>query len=682
MGCMQDRGSAEKCPHCAWREGDPAESPLQLPPRTVVNGCYLIGRALGQGGFGITYLSWDLNLDRRLAIKEYFPRDLCVRSRDECIVQAVTEKMRDSYKDGLNKFLDEGKTLARFQDNPGIVPVLTFFPENGTAYIVMSYVEGQTFKQYLEQHGGKLGFEEALGMLAPLMDTLKEVHAVGMLHRDISPDNIYVTRNGQMKLLDFGNARFAIGEQSRSLDVILKPGYAPYEQYQSRGKQGPWTDVYALSATLYRAVTGRTPSPAPDRMAHDDLIPPSRLGAKIPPQSESVLLAALSLRQGERPQSVVDLKRALLGTVPAPVRPTPPRPTPPPPQPHPPVDGGASGKTRKPPVAALVVAAIAVLVVAAAAVVWWLSRPKPGRLTITADVEKARVAISGPVQGACVTPCPDYMLPAGNYRIVGTKPGYPSVELNTAVAAGQAGSINLPFESPAAGAPPSGTLAVTANVDGAQVTINAQSQPGCVTPCKLQIPPGGYRVGAVKPGYRGNEQNVTVAASQGVSVNLQLSPPNPNPPPPPHPGPSLANSIGRGESDLRNRQFDSAITTFREVISEGPSGTEKAQAYRDLCLALGPSKKWDEASQACRMAVSLDPNDARTHTELGVALAHLNDWTGAETEDRAAVKLVPDDPRMHFNLAIALKAQGKQAESAAEFNKAHELDPSHYAQQQ
>jgi hypothetical protein len=266
------------------------------------------------------------------------------------------------------------------------------------------------------------------------------------------------------------------------------------------------------------------------------------------------------------------------------------RPTPPT-QPHPRVDGSVSGKTRKPPVAALVVAAIAVVVVTAAAVVWWLSRPKPGRLTITADVEKAQVAISGPVQGACVTPCPDYMLPAGNYRIVGTKPGYPSVELNTAVAAGQAGSINLPFESPAAGAPPSGTLAVTANVGGAQVTINPQSQPGCVTPCKLQIPPGGYRVGALKPGYRGNEQNVTVAASQVVSVNLQLSALNPNLPPPPHPGPSLANSVERGESDLRNGQFDSAITTFRKVISQGPSGTEKAQAYRDLCLALGPSKK-------------------------------------------------------------------------------------------
>jgi serine/threonine protein kinase/Tfp pilus assembly protein PilF len=689
VGCMQDRGGAEKCPHCGWREGSAAESPLQLPPRTILDGRYLVGRALGQGGFGITYLAWDLNLDRKLAIKEYFPRDLCVRSRDECTVQALTQNARDSYEDGRGKFEEEGKTLARFQDNPGIVSVLTYFRENGTAYIVMGYMEGQTFKQYLEQHGGKLGFEEALGMVAPLMDTLKEVHAAGMLHRDISPDNIYVTRSGQMKLLDFGNARFAIGEQSRSLDVILKPGYAPYEQYQSRGKQGPWTDVYALGATLYRAVTGQTPSPAPDRMAHDDLVPPSRLGSKIPPQAESALLAALSLRQSERPQSVVDFKRALLGgvggTAPQPVRPTPPRPTPPqpqppqPPRPRPPVNGGAAGKTGKSPVAALVVAGVVVVVLAAAAVVWWLSRPTPGHLAITANVEAAQVAINGPVQGSCVTPCPNYILPAGNYHIVGTKAGYPNVELNTAVAAGQAGAVNLPFSLPSgAGAPASGTLTVTANVDGAQVAINGQTQPDCVTPCKLQkVPPGGYRVGAAKPGYRADEQNVTVAASQDATINLQLSPLNQNQ----QQQPSLGSLIERGEGQLRDRQFDSATATFREVISQGPGGAEKARAYRDLCLALGPGKKWDEAGQACRTAVSLDPNDARTHTELGVALANLSDWAGAEREDRAAVKLVPDDARMHFNLAIALKAQGKQAESSTEFNQAHQLDPGHYAQQ-
>ena len=700
MGCMQDRGGTDGCPHCGWHDGSPPESPLQLPPRTVLNGCYLIGRALGQGGFGITYLAWDLNLDRKLAIKEYFPRDLCVRSRDESTVQAVSQNVRDSYKDGLSKFLDEGKTLARFQDNPGIVPVLTFFPENGTAYIVMSYVEGQTFKQYLEQHGGKLGFEEALGMLAPLMDTLKEVHAVGMLHRDISPDNIYVTRSGQMKLLDFGNARFAIGEQSRSLDVILKPGYAPYEQYQSRGKQGPWTDIYALSATLYRAVTGQIPSPAPDRMAHDDLVPPSRLGAKLPPQAESVLLAGLSLRQGERPQSVADLKRRLLGepvaairdagaTMTASVHTTPPRPAPAPPLPAPPplppVDRaagiGVSSKTRRSPAPALIVAGI-VVVVAAAAVAWWFStRPKPGHLAVKANIDGARVTLRGPSQASCATPC-DLELPAGDYEVTGVKDGYSNIAERTTVAAGQINSVSLTFEQPKAATPSAGHLAVQANVIGAQIAISGQSQANCTAPCDLDLPAGQYRVAGQKQGYQDAEQEVVVPASQSASVNLQLSPLSPNPPvQPPARGSGLASLLGKGESQLRSRQFDGAISTFREVIAQGPSGAEKAQAYRDLCLGLGPSKEWDEASQACRMAVSLDPNDARTHTELGVALANLSDWAGAEREDRLAVSLVPNDARLHFNLSIALKAQGKQAESVAEFEKAHLLDPSHYTQQ-
>lgn len=688
---MQDRGGADTCPHCGWREGSPPESPLQLPPRTVLDGRYLVGRALGQGGFGITYLSWELNLDLKLAIKEYFPRDLCVRSRDECTVQALTQSVQDSYKDGLNKFFDEGKTLARFQDDPGIVPVLNSFQENGTAYIVMRYMEGETFKQYLEEHGGKLGFDEALGMLAPLMDTLKEVHAVGMLHRDISPDNIYVTRSGHMKLLDFGNARFAIGEQSRSLDVILKPGYAPYEQYQSRGKQGAWTDVYALGATLYRAVTGQTPSPAPDRMAHDDLVPPSRLGAKIPPQAESVLLSALSLRQGERPQSVADFKRALLGeagaTTPEPGHTTPDRPTPPPPPPrgsHPSTypAGGNSVRSDKSPVPALVIAGVVVVVVVAAALAWWFAtRPKPGHLTIKANIDGAGIVLSGPGQASCTTPC-DLKLPAGDYEVRGAKAGYNSIAERTTIGPGQDNTINLSFAQAQAPAPSAGHLTVRANVIGAQIAISGHGRTSCDAPCQLDLAEGQYRLTGQKQGYHDAEQDVAVSASQNATVDLQLSPLNFTPPVQQHqPRPSLSELIDKGENDLRNHQFASAVSTFREVISQGPSGAQKARAYGGLCLGLGPTKKWDEASQACRMAVSLNPNDARTHTELGTALANLNDWAGAEREDRAALSLVPDDALIHSNLSKILKAQGKQVESAAELNEAHRLDPSHYPQQ-
>jgi len=318
MGCMQDRGSEENCPHCGWREGNPPESPLQLPPRTVLDGRYLVGRALGQGGFGITYLGWDLNLDRKLAVKEYFPRELCTRGRDNSTVQALTQKVKDTYGVGLTRFLDEGRALARFQDHPGIVAVLAYFQENGTGYIVMAYVDGLTFGEYLEQRGGRVSFEIALNTLIPVMDTLNQVHAANLLHRDVSPDNIYITRSQQVKLLDFGAARYAVGEQSRSLDIILKPGYAPEEQYRSRGRQGPWTDVYAVGATLYRALTGEAPPPALDRLAHDDLEPPSRRGVQIPAASETVLLKALALRQEDRFQTIAEFQHALIETSRAP----------------------------------------------------------------------------------------------------------------------------------------------------------------------------------------------------------------------------------------------------------------------------------------------------------------------------------------------------------------------------
>jgi len=234
MGCMQDKGpgGGADCPYCGWHEGDPPESPQQLPPRTVLDGRYLLGRALGQGGFGITYLARDLNLEIKLAVKEYFPREVCTRARDEHTVQPLTQKSREAYADGLKRFLEEARALARFQGHPGIVSVLNFFQENGTAYFIMAYMEGLTFKQYLEQQGGKIDFETALNTLLPVMDALKEVHGVGLLHRDVSPDNIYVNRNRQVKILDFGAARYAMGEQSRSLDMILKTGYSPEEQYR------------------------------------------------------------------------------------------------------------------------------------------------------------------------------------------------------------------------------------------------------------------------------------------------------------------------------------------------------------------------------------------------------------------------------------------------------------------
>ena len=177
----------------------------------------------------------------------------------------------------------------------------------------MEYVEGVTLKEYLAKKGGQISFEEAKGIMMPVMDALREVHQAGMLHRDISPDNIYITTAAQVKILDFGAARYFAGEQSKSLSVILKSGYAPEEQYRSKGKQGPWTDVYATAATLYRVITGQTPPEALDRMAEDTLTPPSRLGVAIPPPAEQALLQALAVNAGQRFQTMGEFQQALLG---------------------------------------------------------------------------------------------------------------------------------------------------------------------------------------------------------------------------------------------------------------------------------------------------------------------------------------------------------------------------------
>jgi serine/threonine protein kinase len=312
MGCMGERGDAEVCSLCGWTEGTPPDLPVQLAPRTSISEKYLLGRVLGQGGFGITYLAWDVLLNRKLAIKEYFPREICGRGRDSLTLQPLSQKSQEGYKYGLEKFVEEGRNLARFRDYPGIVSLLDFFEANGTAYIVMAYMDGMTFKQYLEEQGGKVTFDQAITILNPVMDALREVHRIGMLHRDVSPDNIYLNRDRQVKILDFGATRYAMREQSQNLTVLIKPGYAPLEQYSSGGKQGPWSDVYATGATFYRALTGRAPSEAPDRLAQDDLVAPSRMNIAIPPASENALLKALAVHHQSRFQNMDDFQKAIV----------------------------------------------------------------------------------------------------------------------------------------------------------------------------------------------------------------------------------------------------------------------------------------------------------------------------------------------------------------------------------
>lgn len=214
-GCMNEWGDPDRpCPVCGFTTAAYERPPRQLPLKHILNGKYMIGKAIGEGGFGITYVGWDLNLQVRVAVKEYFPAGLATREtggRSGSSVSALPGARQENYRQGLEKFMAEAKNLSKFYDLPGIVAVKDFFFENDTAYMIMEYVDGITLGTYLKEHGGQITEQEALQLFHPVMESLNVVHQSGIIHRDISPDNIMMTKDGRMKLIDFGAARFAGG---------------------------------------------------------------------------------------------------------------------------------------------------------------------------------------------------------------------------------------------------------------------------------------------------------------------------------------------------------------------------------------------------------------------------------------------------------------------------------------
>ena len=313
FGCFQEKELGGYCPHCGFGENE--EQPyLALPLGTLLNGRYMLGKVLGVGGFGITYLGYDLTLDIKVAIKEYMPSSIATRNSDRYNV-TLTGRTEDDYRQGMENFLEEAKILAKLQNTPNIVSVQNYFKENNTAYFVMEYIDGMSLKDYLADQGGKIPYVQALAILEPIMEALVQVHALNLLHRDIIPDNIYITSRGESRLLDFGAARFALGD-GKSVSVILKHGYAPEEQYSSHGNQGPWTDVYAMGATFYRCITGMLPPDSVERIRVDALKAPSELGIIIPRHIEQAILKALAVKTEDRFPNMGALLRALRGEVP------------------------------------------------------------------------------------------------------------------------------------------------------------------------------------------------------------------------------------------------------------------------------------------------------------------------------------------------------------------------------
>ncbi len=310
--CFSQRENPEgPCPYCGFDlEENAKKFPVALRAGTLLNDRYIVGRVLGQGGFGITYLAFDTQLQTKVAVKEYMPNDIATRVEGTTVSVAM-ETRADDFTYGAERFQEEARTLAKFIGHPNIAGVSSYFDANDTSYFVMDYIEGISFKSYIANAGGKVSVDETLNVMIPVLRALTAVHAEGFIHRDVTPDNIYISKDGNVKLLDFGSARYSIGDKSKSLDVILKVGYAPKEQYIRRGRQGPYTDVYSCAACLYAALTGVLPPESLERLDQDDLVPVSQTGIEIPEWLDRAILKGLAVQPEDRFQSAAEFLDAI-----------------------------------------------------------------------------------------------------------------------------------------------------------------------------------------------------------------------------------------------------------------------------------------------------------------------------------------------------------------------------------
>jgi len=303
------------CPHCGYRHNTSVSQSYHLAPGSILYNRYIVGKVLGFGGFGVTYIGWDYLMRRRVAIKEYLPSEFSTRSAGRAQVTVYPGDKAAGFRDGLFKTIQEARCLAQFGSVNGIVQVYDCFEANGTSYIVMEYLEGITLKKYLADHG-RLTMEQALPVVLQIAYAMEQVHQAGILHRDIAPDNVCVLNPEEpdalrVKLLDFGAARYASGRYSKSLSSIVKYGYTPIEQYSSGGNQGVWSDVYALAATFYKMLTGITPEDAMERDAKDEVKLPSKLGVDIPKSVENALMNAMNVEVGDRTRTMGEFIRQL-----------------------------------------------------------------------------------------------------------------------------------------------------------------------------------------------------------------------------------------------------------------------------------------------------------------------------------------------------------------------------------
>ena len=309
LKCLTEAVQSGRCQRCGAPVGFAQEPSFALIPGTIIDGRYLVGGVLGFGGFGITYLGLDLADGKRVAVKEFMPSGVAGRIPGHI---EVSVKDESAFSYGLSRFYDEANTVYKYRSHPNIVHVYKYFRENATAYYVMEYLQGQDLRSCLKKLGRPMTFQELMQIVLPVMDALECVHRDRVIHRDISPDNIFLGQT--VKLIDFGAARVALAEQSKSLSIILKRGFAPEEQYRSHGRQGPWTDIYALAGTMYVALSRQMVPEAPERLVADEIEDICTLVPGLPETAGNAIMTALAVRAENRYASVAEFRRALTGS--------------------------------------------------------------------------------------------------------------------------------------------------------------------------------------------------------------------------------------------------------------------------------------------------------------------------------------------------------------------------------
>lgn len=303
MGCMNEiEDHLSTCPYCGFNETTLRQESYYLDPGTIIGGKYIVGRVLSYGGHTVSYMGMDAEKNRKVIVKEYLPSDFSTRSEGEKEVTIYSGDGQQQFEQGLTNFLNEANRIQHLQNINGIAKVYDCISENETGYVISEYVEGHTLKEILET-GKRYSAEEAADFIRKILQGLVEVHRMDIVHCDISPETIMITSSGDIKLTDFGATRYVTTANSKSLSIILKRGFAPEEQYRSKGVRGPWTDVYALGAVMYYMITGTVPQESVERALSDDLKEPSKLGISIPKNIENALMNALNVYQKDRTPS-------------------------------------------------------------------------------------------------------------------------------------------------------------------------------------------------------------------------------------------------------------------------------------------------------------------------------------------------------------------------------------------